>query len=185
MRLGFTNDVSSKERLSSTKRQKQDIQKKSYRQKKGVSVLLKRMAEISEDSLVAICILFVSRDLLPPLFWNLPVPHIKFLHQRSESWGDSCRWTVWSRTEHQGTDPPLKKKGWMGFPPLMCPVSSLAILRAPVFLTNGPCWCIQAFCLGFLFLWRDTMATATLLKENISLELAYKFQCLILYHYGV
>lgn len=66
MRLGFTNHVSSKERLSSTKRQKQDIKKKSYRQKKGVSVLLKRTAEISEDSLVAICILFVSRDLLPP-----------------------------------------------------------------------------------------------------------------------
>lgn len=42
------------------------LKKKSYRQKKGVSLLLKRMAEISEDSLVAICVLFVSRDLLPP-----------------------------------------------------------------------------------------------------------------------
>jgi hypothetical protein len=35
-----------------------------------------------------------------------------------------------------------------------------------------------------LSLWRDTVTTATLIKENISLGLAYSFRGSVLYHQG-
>ena len=38
--------------------------------------------------------------------------------------------------------------------------------------------------LGLLLLWRDTTTTATLLKKNVKLGLAYSFRGLVHYHHG-
>ena len=43
-------------------------------------------------------------------------------------------------------------------------------------------WCLSEW--GFPLLWRDTETSATLIKENIYLGLAYRFRGSVYYHHG-